>query len=99
MLNRQGRPTTPNATNETAQLGTIGGHRGLDHEEPLIFEQGEEGRCGVDLPEPPAVTQRLGGLRRKGAIGLPGLSEPQVIRHFVRLSRKNYAIEIGRAHV
>ncbi len=95
MLNRQGRPTTPNATNETGQLSTIGGHRGLDHEEPLIFEQGEEGRCGVDLPEAPAVTQRLGGLRRKGAIGLPGLSEPQVIRHFVRLSRKNYAIDMG----
>ncbi len=95
MLNRQGRPTTPNATAETGTMTTIGGHRGLDHEEPLIFEQGEEGRCGVDLPAAPDVAQRLGGLRRKGAIGLPGLSEPQVIRHFVRLSRKNYAIDMG----
>ncbi len=95
MLNRQGRPTTPNATSETGTLTTIGGHRGLDHEEPLLFEQGEEGRCGVDLPEPPDVAEHLGGLRRKGAIGLPGLSEPQVIRHFVRLSRKNYAIDMG----
>ncbi|MBP7064630.1 aminomethyl-transferring glycine dehydrogenase subunit GcvPB [Ferrovibrio sp.] len=95
MLNRQGRPTTPNAVTETGQLGTIGGHRGLDHEEALLFEQGEEGRCGVDLPAAPEVTPRLGGLRRKGAIGLPGLSEPQVIRHFVRLSRKNYAIDMG----
>jgi len=95
MLNRQGRPTTPNATSDTAMLTTIGGHRGLDHEEPLLFEQGEEGRSGVDLPEPPDVAEHLGGLRRKGAIGLPGLSEPQVIRHFVRLSRKNYAIDMG----
>src|SRR5262249_57251875 len=27
--------------------------------------------------------------------GLPGLSEPQVIRHFTRLSQKNYAIDSG----
>ncbi len=28
-------------------------------------------------------------------IGLPGLSEPQVVRHFTRLSHKNYAIDTG----
>jgi glycine dehydrogenase subunit 2 len=39
--------------------------------------------------------QRLAGLRRKSAIGLPGLSEPEVIRHYVRLSRMNYAIDAG----
>ena len=31
----------------------------------------------------------------KRAIGLPGLSEPQVVRHFTRLSQKNYAIDSG----
>ena len=38
---------------------------------------------------------RLGGLERQGPIGLPGLSEPQVVRHFTRLSQKNYAIDSG----
>jgi glycine dehydrogenase subunit 2 len=38
---------------------------------------------------------RLAGLRRKEAIGLPGLSEPEVVRHYVRLSRMNYAIDAG----
>ncbi len=99
MLNKQGRQTTPNAgadnSGPAGGYATIGGHKGLEHEEPLIFEQGEPGRCGVDLPAPANVAERLGGLRRKGAIGLPGLSEPQVIRHFVRLSRKNYAIDMG----
>ncbi len=38
---------------------------------------------------------RLAGQRRKGAIGLPGLSEPEVVRHYVRLSRMNYAIDSG----
>jgi glycine dehydrogenase subunit 2 len=74
---------------------TSSGHRGLDLAEPLIFELDGPGRCGVDLPEPGPVTNRLGGLERQGAIGLPGLSEPQVVRHFVRLSRNNFAIDAG----
>ncbi len=75
--------------------GTFSGNRGLQIEEPLIFEQDRPGRTGVDLPEPPDVQDRLGGLKRQGPIGLPGLSEPQVVRHFTRLSQKNYAIDMG----
>jgi glycine dehydrogenase subunit 2 len=75
--------------------GTFSGNRGLQIEEKLIFEQDEPGRSGVDLPEPPAVKDRLGGVRRRRGIGLPGLSEPQVVRHFTRLSQKNYAIDLG----
>jgi len=75
--------------------GTYTGNRALQIEEPLIFEMGQAGRCGVDLPEPPKVKDRLNGLRRKGEIGLPGLSEPQVVQHFTRLSQKNYAIDMG----
>ena len=79
----------------TSDGATFSGHLGLQMEEPLIFEQDAPGRCGVDLPEPPAVSDRLGGLRRTAPIGLPGLSEPQVVRHFTRLSQKNYAIDSG----
>ena len=79
----------------TAPAPTFSGNRGLQIEEKLIFEQDAPGRCGVDLPEPPPFTARLGGLQRGGAIGLPGLSEPQVVRHFTRLSQKNYAIDSG----
>jgi glycine dehydrogenase subunit 2 len=75
--------------------GTFTGNRGLQIEERLIFEQGEAGRTGVDLPEPPKLKDRLGDARRRGGIGLPGLSEPQVVRHFTRLSQKNYAIDLG----
>ena len=32
-----------------AAPATFSGHRGLDHEEPLLFEQDAEGRTGVDL--------------------------------------------------
>ncbi|MEX2009784.1 MAG: aminomethyl-transferring glycine dehydrogenase subunit GcvPB, partial [Dongiaceae bacterium] len=75
--------------------GTFSGHRGLQLEEPLLFEQDAAGRTGVDLPEPPKVKDCLGGLNRQGPIGLPGLSEPQVVRHYTRLSQKNYAIDMG----
>jgi len=72
---------------------TLTGNRGLQLEEPLIFEQDAPGRTGVDLPEPPAVTPRLGGVARRGPIGLPGLAEPQVVRHYTRLSQKNFGID------
>jgi glycine dehydrogenase subunit 2 len=75
--------------------GTTSGNRGLQIEEKLIFEQDSPGRCGVDLVDPPPFQARLGGLERQGSIGLPGLSEPQVMRHFTRLSQKNYAIDGG----
>jgi glycine dehydrogenase subunit 2 len=80
---------------DSAAVQTISGNRGLQIEEKLLFEQDSPGHCGVDLPEPASFRSRLGGLDRKGAIGLPGLSEPQVVRHFTRLSQKNYAIDSG----
>src|SRR6516162_7722004 len=78
-----------------APSATITGNRGLQIEEKLIFEQGSPGRCGVDLVGSFPFRARLGGLERQGPVGLPGLSEPQVVRHFTRLSQKNYAIDSG----
>jgi glycine cleavage system P protein (glycine dehydrogenase) subunit 2 len=80
---------------DSATVQTISGNRGLQIEEGLLFEQDSPGHCAVDLPEPPTIRSRLGGLDRKDPIGLPGLSEPQVVRHFTRLSQKNYAIDSG----
>jgi glycine cleavage system P protein (glycine dehydrogenase) subunit 2 len=80
---------------DAASVPTISGNRGLQIEEPLLFEQDSPGHCGVDLPEPAPFRSRLGGLERQGPIGLPGLSEPQIVRHFTRLSQKNYAIDSG----
>jgi glycine dehydrogenase subunit 2 len=81
--------------NPSASAATFSGNRGLQIEEGLIFEQDSPGHCGVDLPEPAPFRARLGGLERQAPIGLPGLSEPQVVRHFTRLSQKNYAIDSG----
>jgi glycine dehydrogenase subunit 2 len=70
-------------------------NKGLMLEEPLLFEQGTEQRSGVDLPPLRNMPLRLDGVMPRDGIGLPGLSEPQVIRHFTRLSQKNYAIDAG----
>ncbi|HTH16586.1 MAG TPA: aminomethyl-transferring glycine dehydrogenase subunit GcvPB, partial [Magnetospirillum sp.] len=79
-----------------ADTTTFSGNRALQIEEPLIFEMGSPGRVGADIPAPPPVDEdRLGGLRRKAPVGLPDLSEPQVVRHYTRLSQKNYGIDTG----
>jgi glycine dehydrogenase subunit 2 len=93
-MNTQGRPTGPGAASTSAN-DTFTGNRGLDHEEPLLFEVGNVKKTGVDMPEPKAAKARLGGLERKASIGLPGLTEPETMRHYVRLSQRNYAIDAG----
>jgi glycine dehydrogenase subunit 2 len=95
MLNRQGRPTEPGAPSEQAPGMTFTGNRALRIEEALIFETGRPEVSGVDLAEPEGFTPRLGTLERTTPIGLPGLSEPETVRHFVRLSRNNYSIDSG----
>ena len=93
-MNTQGRPTRSDAA-LASDAPTFTGNKALQIEEDLIFEIGDFNGTGVDLPEPAQHQNRLGGLGRKAAIGLPGLSEPETMRHFVRLSQKNYAIDMG----
>ena len=92
-MNTVGRPTTPNRV-ET-KPATLTGARGLLQDEHLIFESDGWGKTGVDLPEPKTDGSDLGDLVRKDPIGLPGLSEPEAMRHYVRLSQKNHAIDLA----
>ena len=75
---------------------TTTGNRALMLEEALIFEIGDMHTCGVDFESmtaaPPVVPA---GLLRAAPIGLPGLSEPETVRHYTRLSRQNYGIDLG----
>jgi glycine dehydrogenase subunit 2 len=70
---------------------------GLEWREPPIFERGAPGRSGVSLGalDVPAVDPRvaLGALARRTPAALPEVSEPEAIRHFVRLSQWNYSID------
>jgi glycine dehydrogenase subunit 2 len=89
------KPGMPEAPSGESGIKTVTGNRGLMLEEPLIFEIGGADTCGVDLPEPSGDTSRFGGLARSEPFGLPGLSEPETVRHYTRLSRQNYAIDCG----
>jgi glycine dehydrogenase subunit 2 len=91
-MNNVGRPTRLVAGTVAE---TFTGNKALMLEEPLLFERGSLDTSGVDLPPVPPVPDRLGGLGRDAVIGLPGFSEPEAVRHYTRLSRQNYAIDLG----
>jgi glycine dehydrogenase subunit 2 len=90
-----GRPTRPDTDiSLTAAPAESHGH-GLVQDEALIFELGGWDKTGVDLPEAELDASDLAGLTRAAPIGLPGLSEPETLRHYVRLSQKNHAIDLA----
>jgi glycine dehydrogenase subunit 2 len=88
------RPTMGEAGDAGPRFTTASGDYALMLEEPLSFEIGRSDKFGVDLDEP--ATAPLAGLPlRKAAPDLPGLTEPETVRHYTRLSRQNYAIDLG----
>ena len=93
-MNQEIRPTRPRPKAAEGRA-TFTGNRALQIEEPLLFEIGRVDQSGVDLEELPPFEEKLGGLARDGEIGLAGISEPEAMRHYVRLSQKNYAIDMG----
>src|SRR6202046_1841000 len=93
-MNQQGRPTQPGEAMPIRRR-TFTGNRALDIEEALIFESGRLDATGVDIDEPAPFADRLGEHARTAPIGIPGLTEPETIRHYVRLSRNNYSIDAG----
>lgn len=72
----------------------LGENRGLHYEENVLWEKEHSEHPGVDLEKPQGGINRTGVSSRED-IGLPQLSEPQVLRHFVRLSTWNYSIDHG----
>ena len=68
--------------------------------EPLIFEMGAPGRQGYsipsgDVPEQPVESLLPTELLRQTPADLPEVSEPEVIRHYTRLSQLNHSIDTG----
>ena len=93
------KPGTPvEGHNAVSGPDTVTGNRALMLEEPLIFEIGGPDTTGVDFAarsDADRPASRLGDLARSEPIGLPGLTEPETVRHYTRLSRQNYAIDLG----
>ncbi len=73
-------------------------------DEPLIIEKSQAGKRGHIPTGPSDIERKIAGdlvdavpsvLRRNGLPPLPEVSEPEVIRHFVRLSQENYSPDLG----
>jgi len=91
-MNTQGRPTAPE---NVAPSGSALNGAALLPSEPLLFEIGDTEHSGVDLPDVDISADRLGDFARKTALNLAGLTEPEAMRHYVRLSRLNMSIDAG----
>jgi glycine dehydrogenase subunit 2 len=68
--------------------------------EPLIFEKGSPGRRGYSLPPLDVPKSEIAQLVpewyiRTHPLRLPQVSEVEVVRHYVRLSRENYGVDVG----
>ena len=65
---------------------------GLLLDEPLIFERSRPGRCGFSIGTRAGDPAEFlpAQLLRKPIDGFPEVSEPEVLRHFLRLSQWNY---------
>jgi glycine dehydrogenase subunit 2 len=88
-----GRPTRPAPAAEPAVQARQ--DHGLLQDEPMIFELGGWTKSGVDLPDSEGKSGDLERLVRSAPVALPGLSEPEAVRHYVRLSQMNHAIDLA----
>jgi glycine dehydrogenase subunit 2 len=64
---------------------------------PTLFERSRPGRGGGKIPHPPkdALSRIPGGLLRAEGPRLPEISEPELTRHYVNLSKLNYSVDSG----
>jgi len=63
--------------------------------EPLIFEISRPGRCGASLPECDVPPAELPQALLREDLPLPEVSEADLVRHYVRLSHLNHAVDTG----
>ena len=85
----------------TRPLEPSAGTRTVDDEAfPLVFELSKSGRRAWSLPDAPSAAPALDDVipaqhRRAEAPRLPEVSERDLVRHYTRLSQRNWAIDVG----
>ncbi len=69
----------------------------MDTYEPHIYELSAPGKHGANLPrlDVPETPLPAALLRQDDMNDFPSLTEPEVIRHYTRISQRNYAIDTG----
>jgi glycine dehydrogenase subunit 2 len=87
------------AMNQLPHLQSTTG-RSVVLEEKTLFESSREGACAfslppLDVPATNSMAALYGQYKRQRKAKLPELSEPEVVRHYTRLSTHNFAIDLG----
>ncbi len=71
------------------------GESGLILSEPLLWEKGKKGRCGMSIPESDVPAAPLAEELCGVGVDFPELSEIDVVRHYTRLSQWNFGVDSG----
>ncbi len=71
------------------------GTTGLIMNEPLLWEKGKKGRCGISIPKSDVEPAQLSDEFAGEGPDFPDLSEVDVVRHFTRLSQWNFGVDTG----
>src|SRR4030067_2613604 len=91
-----------NAYQKYASIET--GYEAARCHEPLIYELSRKGSQNEIVPEAEAEIQAKVGdvaaripekIRRRKAPSLPELSEPEILRHYLRLSQQTFGYDSG----
>ncbi|OGW82338.1 MAG: glycine dehydrogenase (aminomethyl-transferring) [Omnitrophica bacterium RIFCSPLOWO2_12_FULL_44_17] len=73
-------------------------HINLEQDSKLLFEKSKPGKSGTPLPKRKFQNRNFGklipqSLQRASGARLPQLTESELIRHFINLSRKNFSVD------
>lgn len=67
----------------------------MKYYDKLVLELSQSGRTGFSLREAHSKVQLPENLKRKTALNLPEVSEPDVVRHYTNLSQMNFGVDTG----
>lgn len=67
----------------------------MKYYDKLVLELSQSGRTGFSLRKAHSEVQLPENLKRKTALNLPEVSEPDVVRHYTNLSQMNFGVNTG----
>ena len=67
----------------------------MKYYDKLILELSQSGRTGFSIRKAHSEVQLPENLKRKTALNLPEVSEPDVVRHYTNLSQMNFGVDTG----
>jgi len=80
------------------------GYQSVKWNEPIIYDLGHEGIINQITPPPDCeIKEKVGdiekkipaGMRRRQRANLPEISEPEIMRHYIRLSQNVFGYDVG----